>query len=251
VTEHVDDDLELYAVGALRPGEADRVAAHLAACPVCREALAEISTVVNALPDMVPLREPPAGLKERILSAASADAAAGQPPSRVRRSRWTVRPTRGWLAVGALAAAVVLLLAIDLNSLRELQTAEAERAQVARTAERIAYGGRNWYMVGLDQWKGSGGTLFAPTKADLSPFVVFHDLRPLSSGAVYAIWLVDADGHWTRGANFRPDGRAVQSVDLAVPVDAFAQCAVTLEMSTEGKRAGPVVMQSRIAPPAQ
>jgi hypothetical protein len=169
----------------------------------------------------------------------------------VRRSRWTVGPTRGWLGVGALAAAVVLLLAIDLNSLRELQTAEAERAQVARTAERIAYGGRNWYMVGLDQWKGSGGTLFAPTKADLSPFVVFHDLRPLSSGAVYAIWLVDADGHWTRGANFRPDGRSVQSVDLAVPVDAFAQCAVTLEMSTEGKRAGPVVMQSRIAPPAQ
>jgi hypothetical protein len=251
MTEHVDDDLELYAVGALRPGEADRVAAHLAGCPVCREALAEISTVVNALPDMVPLREPPAGLKERILSAATADAAAGRPASPARGSRWAVQPTAAWLGVGALAAGVVLLVALDLNSLRELQSAAAERAQVARTSERIAYGGRNWYMVGLDQWKGSGGTLFAPTKTDFSPFVVFHDLRPLSSGAVYAIWLVDADGHWSRGANFRPDGRAVQSVDLTIPVDTFAQCAVTIEMSTEGKRSGPVVMQSRIAAPAQ
>ena len=34
--------------------------------------------VVNALPDMVPLREPPAGLKERILAAAAADAVAGR-----------------------------------------------------------------------------------------------------------------------------------------------------------------------------
>ena len=78
MTEHVTDDLELYALGALRPGEADRVTAHLALCPACRGELAEIATVVSALPDMVLLREPPAGLKERILSAAAADAAAGR-----------------------------------------------------------------------------------------------------------------------------------------------------------------------------
>ncbi len=42
-----------------------------------------------------------------------------------------------------------------------------------------------------------------------------------------------------------------QSVDLTVPIEAFFQCAVTIEMSTEGRKAGPVVMQSRIAPPVQ
>ena len=249
MTEHVTDDLELYALGALRPGEADRVTAHLVACPTCRAELAEIAVVVNTLPDVVARREPPAGLKDRILAAAAADAAAGPPAVAARETARTFRPTGGWLPVGALVAAVVLLIALDLNSLRELRTTETERAASALIAEKVSHGGKNWYMVGLDQWQGSGGTLFAPGKPDLGPFVVFHDLRPLSGGAMYAVWLVDADGHWVRGANFRPDGHAVQSVDLTVPVDAFAQCAVTIEMSSEGKRAGPLVMQSRIAPP--
>ena len=252
MTEHVTDDLELYAIGALRAGEAERVAGHLGACPACREDLAQIAAVVNALPDAVALREPPAGLRERILSAAAADAAADRTTAPVRRETvWSFRPLRGWLGIGALAAAALLFLALDLNSVRELRNAEAERTALAELAEKVSHGGRNWYMVGLDQWQGSGGTLFAPAKADYSPFVVFHDLRPLSSGAVYAVWLVDADGHWVRGANFRPDGNAVQVVDLTAPVEAFFQCAVTIEMSAEGKRTGPLVMQSRIAPPAQ
>jgi hypothetical protein len=158
-------------------------------------------------------------------------------------------PARAGLA--ALAAAAVLLLALDLNGLRELRAAEAERAEYARIAEKVSHGGRNWYMVGLDQWKGSGGTLFAPGSPDATPFVVFHDLRPIAAGSLYAVWLVDQDGHWIRGASFSPDGHLVQSVELSVPVDAFFQCAVTVEPSAEGKRSGPVVMQSRIAPPQQ
>ena len=252
MTEHVTDELELYALGALRPLEADRVAAHLALCPSCRGELAEISTVVNALPDMVLLREPPAGLKDRILSAAAADAAAGRSAAPARReTAWSLRPTRGRLGIGALAMAAVLFLALDLNSLRELRDAEAQRTEYALIAEKVSHGGRNWYMAGLDQWQGSGGTLFAPGKTDLSPFVVFHDLRPLTGGVLYAVWLVDGDGHWVRGANFRPDGQAIQSVDLTVPVDSFFQCAVTIELSTEGWPSGPLVMQSRIAPPGQ
>lgn len=255
MTEHVTDDLELYAVGALRPREAERVAAHLAECPVCRAELAEIATAVNALPDMVLLREPPAGLKERILSAAAAEAAPSRAPLATAASRretsWTFRPTWSWLGLGALAAAALLFLVLDLNSLRELRAAEAERAEYASIAAKVSHGGTNWYMVGLDQWQGSGGTLFSPGKPDLSPFVVFHDLRPLTGGAMYAVWLVDADGHWVRGANFTPNGDAIQNVDLTVPVASFSQCAVTIEMSAEGKRAGPLVMQSRIAPPGQ
>lgn len=249
MTEHVSDELELYAVGALRPGEADQVTAHLAACPACRGQLVEITAVVDALPDMVPSREPPAALRARILAAAAAEAPAAAARRSVGAFRWS--PTRSWVGVGALAAAVVLLIALDLDSLKELDRARGERAGYAAIAEKVSHGGRNWYMTGLDQWRGSGGTLFAPAKPDSSAFVVFHDLQKLQTGAVYAVWLIDADGHWVRGANFRPDGQAIQSIELTVPVDSFSQCAVTLEMSTEGKRAGPLVMQSRIAPPAQ
>jgi hypothetical protein len=250
MTEHVVDELELYALGALGAGDADRVTAHLAACPACRGALEDIATAVNALPDVVAPREPPAGLRARILAAAAADARP-EPVSAAQQPSRRPRQTRAWLGIGALAAAAMLLLALDLNSLRELRAAESERAEYALALEKVSHGGKSWYMVGLDQWRGSGGTLIAPMKADVSAFVVFHDLHPLGAGAMYAVWLVDADGHWVRAASFRPDGQAVQSVDLTVPVDVFVQCAVTIETASEGKRSGPLVMQSQIVPPAR
>lgn len=247
MTDHVIDDLELFALGALGPGDADRVMAHVGTCGICQAALAELAVVVNTLPDMVPPREPPVGLKQRILTAASLEVR----PARRRETAWSLRPARSWLPIGALAAAVVLLAAVDLGSLRELQAAEAQRAQYSLIAEKVSHGGRNWYMAGLDQWQGSGGTLFAPAKPELKPFVVFHDLPSLQGSAMYALWLIDPDGHWTRGANFAPDGHSVQSVDLNVPVEAFTWCAVTIELSPEGRPAGPVVLRSPVAAPAQ
>src|SRR4029077_5794824 len=168
--------------------------------PLARGRLPEIATAVNALPDMVLLREPPAGLKERILTAAAADLPAGSVTPLRRETAWTFRPARTWLGIGALAGAALLFLALNLNSLRDLRAAEAERAEYASIAAKVSHGGTNWYMVGLDQWQGAGGTLFSPGKPDLSPFVVFHDLRPVTGGAMYTVWLVDADGHWVRGA---------------------------------------------------
>jgi hypothetical protein len=101
-------------------------------------------------------------------------------------------------------------------------------------------------MAGLDKWAGSGGTLYAPAKPDAAAYVVFHDLRGLDAGAVYALWLVDGDGHWVRAANFIPNGDTAQAVVLDAPVNGFTQCAVTIESAREGKRAGPLVMQSRL-----
>jgi hypothetical protein len=123
----------------------------------------------------------------------------------------------------------------------------AQRDAYADAAARFAHGGATWYMAGRDQWAGSGGTLVAPSKPDSAAFVVFHDLRPISAGAVYTLWLVDADGHWTRAANFTPNGEVAQTVTLDTPVQGFAQCALTIEMQREGKRSGPVIMQSRIS----
>src|SRR5260221_11070983 len=116
-----------------------------------------------------------------------------------------MRPTRRWLPIGALAAAAILLLGLDLNSLNELRDAEGERAEYALIAQKVSHGGRNWYMVGLDQWQGSGGGLFAPGKPDLAPFVVFHHPPSLAGGAKNTIWVFDTDGYWVCGVNFGPD----------------------------------------------
>jgi hypothetical protein len=105
-------------------------------------------------------------------------------------------------------------------------------------------------MAGVDQWKGTGGNLMQPATGQPA-FVVFHDLRGLDQGQVYSLWLIAPDGKWVRGTNFRPGGDRLQSVVVGQDLGGFERCAVTVETSTSGKRAGPIVMQSRIAPPTQ
>ena len=245
---HVDDDLELYALDALPAPERARVAAHLAGCPACREQARPLEDVAIALPQTLPQPDVPARVRARILSTARGELAV---PRTRRETPWTAWLSPSRLAIAGLALAVLALGAVDLEAMRERDVARADRNAYADVALRASHGGQNWYMAGLDRWAGSGGTLYSPSKPDSAAFVVFHDLRALAAGAVYALWLVDADGHWLRAANFTPNGDLTQAVILDAPVGASTQCAVTVETQREGKRAGPLVMQSRIASATQ
>jgi anti-sigma factor ChrR (cupin superfamily) len=241
---HVTDDLELYALGALAEPDRTRVALHLAECPACREQARLLEEVAIALPETLPEMDVPARLRWRILASARADLAPAPKPA--RGTAWTawLRPQR--FAMTALAVAVIVLALIDVSLAGQRAALTAQRDQYADVALRASHGGRNWYMAGVDRWAGSGGTLYAPAKPDASAFVVFHDLKPLDSGSVYALWLIDDSGRWYRAANFTPTGDPAQAVILDDAVDGYTQCAVTVETQTEGKRSGPVVMQSRI-----
>ncbi len=252
--QHVTDDLELFAVDALPAPERARVAAHLAECPACREQARLLEEVAIALPNTLPQGDLPARLRARVLASARADGAA---PAQRRETAWTAWLSPSRFAIAGLAVAVLVLGLAEVANMRDLAAARAdldatraERDAYAATVVRVAHGGKSWYMAGLDQWAGSGGTLYGPSKADAAAYVVFHDLRPLATGSTYALWLVDANGHWQRAANFAPNGDTAQAVILDVPIEGFAQCAVTVEAQREGKRTGPLVMQSRIAPPA-
>jgi hypothetical protein len=249
---HVTEELELYSLGALAPTDRARVAAHLSECPACREQARALDEVIQELPETLPEREAPGYLRERILASARADIAAARAPR--RDTAWT----RGLLRPG-LALAAVLWLAVgaaavvneNLSLSNQLKVVAAERASYESIVEGIRQGGRWWYMGGKDEWSGSGGTLIAPRAEGRPPFVVFHDLRPLPQGQLYTIWLVSSDNTWVRGANFRPDGKDVQAVDISAAIAGFDRCAVTIEDSAWGRRAGPVVMESRIVPATQ
>lgn len=240
---HVVDDLELYAVGALPRERTEEVAAHLRGCDACRAAADEVAEVVASLADAVPPREPPADLKQRILAAAADDVRRQRPVFRLPRIGLDLRTL-------AMAAALVLLLGLDANQTLRVQALEAERAEYQAMAAKFAGGGRTWYMAGVEEWKGAGGNLMQPASGQPA-FVAFHDLRPLSEGRVYTLWLISADGKWVRGTSFRPDGREPQMVAVGQELAGYERCAVTVESGSSGKREGPVVMQSRIVPPSQ
>ena len=245
MNEHVLDELEAYALGALDRADAEPVAAHLAVCLGCRAEAASLAEVVGTLPDSVPLRNPRPALRERVLAAARAD---GRPPGPVRRP-WSLGRVRiGRVVLAALASTVVVLAAADVGAYRQLGTLTAERDSYSLVVESLRQGGRVWYMVGKDQFAGSGGTLFDPRADGKQPFVLFHDLPPIASGKVLTIWLVSPDSTWARAATFVPDGHDVQAVQISTGVAGFDRCAVSLDDSPWGKH-GTVVMESRIAPP--
>lgn len=240
---HVIDDLELYALGALIPNEEERVARHLATCPVCRAAATDVADVVALLPEAIPLREPPPALKVRILEAARAEGAS-------RRSfalPWRL-PT---LRFAAVAVALLFLLGVDAAQTLQLRSLQDERNEYLAVAEDFAHGGRTWYMAGIDDWRGAGGNLVQPANGD-GAFVLFHGLRDLPSGQTYALWMIDASGKWVRGSNFRSDARGLQVVNVGLDLRGFERCAVTVETRDTGTPEGPVVMQSsKIVPLTQ
>ena len=248
---HVTDELELYALGALPDEERGRVLTHLTQCPACREQAKVLEDVAFALPDTLAPLDVPSRLRARILATARGVVA---PPRAARGTAWAAWLRPGRVALVALSLAVFVLGAVDVALVQQSaalsqqrDVALAQRDEFGGGLYRVAHGGRTWYMAGLDQWAGSGGTLVSPAKPDAAAFVVFHDLRPLAAGSLYALWLVDDAGHWTRAANFTPNGDSAQTVVLDEPVAGYTQCAVTIESWPSGKRSGPLVMQSRIA----
>jgi len=246
MTEHVLDDLEAYALGALTRTDAERVASHLAVCDSCRGEAMSLGEIVGVLPESVPLREPSPALRERVLAAAR-----GEVPARRSRPAWSVGHIRPWPIITAvLAAAVIVLGAANVDANRQLRAVTAERDASGTTIEAIREGARTWYMAGKESFSGSGGTLYDPHADGKQPFVLFHDLPAIPPGKVLTIWLVSAGSAWARAANFVPDGRDVQVVPISLEVAGFDRCAVTMEDAPWGPRYGAVVMESRIAPPA-
>ncbi|HVR88012.1 MAG TPA: anti-sigma factor [Candidatus Limnocylindria bacterium] len=239
MTEHVSDDLELYAVGALEPPEAARVAAHLGTCPSCQLAAEDLDRIVSTLPGTLPAREPAPALRARILSTARVET---QLPLR-GETAWSFRPSRRWL-VGVLAAAVGLLVVLDVNAVRQVRMEQMERDQTVAQLRQIGGSGRSWYMAGKDDFAGSGGTI--KVQSDGSALVLFHDLKPIAAQAHLTVWLVSTDGRWVNAAEFTPTGQKLQTVDLQAQAGGFERCAVTLQ--ADGATRGPTVMESRIAP---
>ena len=247
--EHVLDDLEAYALGALDHASADRVASHLAACHSCRAEAAALAEVVGTLGDSVPLREPRAALRERVLAAARTGARTAEPAGR----GWSTRaPTPGrvrvWpLVTAGLASIAIVLAAADFSAYRQVTSLTSERDSYSLVVQSLRQGGRVWYMAGKDEFAGSGGTLFDPRAEGKQPFVLFHDLHAIAPGKVLTVWLVSPDSTWARAATFVPDGRDVQAVPITMQIAGFDRCAVTLDDSPWGRH-GTIVMESRIAP---
>jgi anti-sigma-K factor RskA len=208
-TPHPSDDLAAYALGALAPGEEERVRDHLADCERCRSELGWLRPAVDALPASVPQVDPPASLKRNLMREVRADARAERGGWWSRRAGWITlraRPALAVAAVGLLGAGVagyVISEAGDGSAPAVTQVA-VETTPLADEAS------------GVLERSGSEATL------------TVAGMEPLEGGRVYQLWYSD-DGEVEPGASFTPDPSGEAEADLGAIPAAADQVLVTEE----------------------
>jgi hypothetical protein len=128
-------DAAAYVLSALEETEARSFDEHLAGCPICREEVAQLQSVADALAAGVPRVEAPTGLRARIMATVYTEAellsAAGHGADRVAPAR-SVR--RG--LIPALAAAAALGVGVLVGALA-INTGSSQRTEVIRAAVAI------------------------------------------------------------------------------------------------------------------
>jgi anti-sigma-K factor RskA len=252
--EELRSDCGLYVLGALRGGERTRFEEHLVTCMECRELVQSLSTVADALPYAVPLVDAPAGLRARIVAAASRARAPrlAVPPDGTAGHRTVRRLTSiaGWIAAaaGLLVAVAIGARAAGLeNRLRDteqrlrdaltriteydrvLQTSQQETSTVRRMLALLtAADAVEFRLAGQTPARQasaraflsrSGGVLFAAT-----------NLPAIPPDRTYQVWYLTRSGGPVSAGLIKPDAAGGATARFDVPVAAeLVGLAVSLE----------------------
>ena len=202
-----------YALDALDERETAEYEAHLARCERCREELVAFRETASALAYAVPAPEPPAGLRDRILSQAAAE----RPNVVPLRPRWYSVP--GALAVAAAAAA--LAFGIWAASLaRSLESEREASDEFARAVAILADPGARRIPL-----SGDHGTLVVRDTGQAA--LVLRRLPEAPSGKTYEAWVIERGR--PRPAGLFEGGSGPQAFVLDEPVPEGAQVAATIE----------------------
>jgi anti-sigma-K factor RskA len=152
-----------YLLGALESGEAETFRRHLATCVVCRDEIATLQAVPDALPVAVPQLVPPRRLKRKVMSSIRKE-----PSTREAAVRRRLRPAAAW---PALVASVALIVMAAIVGGIELSSSGSDGVWVVQ-ANVVAPGG-------------SAVVRLSSGHAEL----IVHNLPAPPAGKIYEVWL--------------------------------------------------------------
>ncbi len=200
-----------FVLDALDPAEAAAVREHLAGCSDPHAEFAELGGVIPALQTAIPVVEPPASLKTRVMAAAAADLetrraepAAAPRPCRRRSpaaapADTVVRPfprratsLRGWALGIAAVLAIVALGGWNVALQQQLNDARGYEQQVALVLDAAQRPGSLVAVLRSEDGTGPAG-IAAVTKDGVARIAMQH-LAPTSGTEVYEAWVIGGDG---------------------------------------------------------
>ncbi len=233
--EKFEEVRDLYALGALLPGELEEAEEHLAGCPVCQEKAAQSWAIAQLLREAIPLVEPSPDVKRSLL--AQVTASRPEPESVLLRfaRAW---PSLRWATAAAMPLVVVAWLAVQLvdtqrrleANRQELQaTWETSQAAAQVMAHAMAASGKMVALQGTETAPLASGRLYY-MPGDRQAVLVVSGLPALPAGQVYQLWLHKGDEQLSGGAfQIEPDGRGMLVVNSGEPLYSYQDCIITSE----------------------
>ena len=206
-----------YALSALDAEEERAFSQHLSDCAECRSELGEWENTAAALALSASAAEPSPEVRERIMSAISAERVVQFP---ARRSAWT--------SLGAIAA-VVLFLALIIGIVMLWQQNRAMQQELAFARLVTTPGAKMMELAGTEQ--ATGATAKIAFDKNGHAMLVASGLPPAPQGKEYQLWFIVGSNPPMPGKSFAPDTAGQGTLIDQVPHEAMdaAVFAITLE----------------------
>jgi anti-sigma-K factor RskA len=264
-----------FVLGALGPADDAAVREHLATCVIDPHGeMAELGGVLPALAVSVPIVEPPADLKARIMAAAAADLAARDgvagglapepaapatgpvapatppaptplPTASEREARRSRRFAGGWVLQVAAVIAIVALVGWNLLLQGQLNAAKSFEASVAAVLDVAAKPGSLTAIMTADGGTGSG---LAAVSADGQVTMAMRDLAPTSGETVYEAWVIGGDNVPVPLGSFTVGSTGTASFEAAgVPSTSGIVLALTREPGPGAQAPTPPLISKGVA----
>ena len=189
------ENIPAYALGALEGEDVAALEAHLKTCAVCRQELADYRATSDNLLMALPAQNPSAALRKRLQR---------QLPS----AQKTARPRLNWsFSRMAMGIAIVLLLALNVFSISQVQALQRQQAQLMAQIENgqmalvmLSYPHTQSFQI---QQNNVTGSLLLDREYN-NAVLILRGLPAIPENQTYQVWLISPDGDRTSAGLIRP-----------------------------------------------
>ncbi len=214
----LDEDFDIYALGALDGEEAQALVSHLETCPDCAHKAEQAQARMAVQGLAAPLEAPSAGAKERLLGRVRAEGAQPTTPRLGAFQRWVAL---GLALASVLLAAMLVLLAVrnrelsrrlsELQTALERQAAETARARTVLEVLTAPETVKVTLVAAQARPVPQGKALYHPRKG-----LLFYatDLPALPPHQTYQLWLVPVKGNPISAGVFQADAQGSGAILL-------------------------------------
>jgi anti-sigma-K factor RskA len=233
VHKQFEEDLALYALGALAAAARAVLEAHLSECAGCRRELEQLRGDSALLALSVAQQTPPARTRERLMAAFAAE----RPGIRAPKARLP------WLWLPSFAAAVLVIVAFvlwreDSNLRRQmagLEKAYSQQQSALRSANEIVStladpAAARFTLSGVNTPpRPQGKAIYARNRGSL--IFIASNMPPLPPQKAYELWLIPITGAPIPAGLFKPDSAGGATL-VNPPLSAYVEAktfAITVE----------------------